>query len=230
MERVALSWSGGKDSALALRALRDELRIEPQALITTVTADYGRVSMHGVRRELVRAQARAVGSRLVEVEIPASCPNDVYEARMAQALGAPPLACVDTIAFADLFLADIRAYCEERLRAAGREALFPLWDRDTRKLAETFIQAGFQATLVCVDLAHLDAGFLGRRFDESLLADLPPTVDPCGENGEFHTFVHEGPIFDRPLQIGMGESVIRDGYGFQDLVGGLRPGSDSEGL
>jgi uncharacterized protein (TIGR00290 family) len=220
MERVALSWSGGKDSALALRALRDELRIEPQALITTVTADHGRVSMHGVRRELVRAQARAVGSRLVEVEIPASCPNDVYEARMAQALGAPPLARVDTIAFADLFLADIRAYREERLRAAGRETLFPLWDRDTRKLAETFIQVGFQATLVCVDLAQLDAGFLGRRFDESLLADLPPTVDPCGENGEFHTFVHGGPIFDKPLQIGKGESVIRDGYGFQDLVGG----------
>jgi uncharacterized protein (TIGR00290 family) len=219
MERVALSWSGGKDSALALRALREELRIEPQALITTVTADYGRVSMHGVRRGLVRAQACAVGSRLVEVEIPASCPNDVYEARMAQALGAPPLACVDTIAFADLFLADIRAYREERLRAAGREALFPLWGRDTRKLAETFIEAGFKATLVCVDLAQLDARFLGRRFDESLLADLPPTVDPCGENGEFHTFVHGGPIFDQPLQIGMGESLIRDGYGFQDLVG-----------
>jgi uncharacterized protein (TIGR00290 family) len=225
MERVALSWSGGKDSALALRALRDELQIEPQALITTVTADYGRVSMHGVRRELVRAQARAVGSRLVEVEIPASCPNDVYEARMAQALEAPPLACVDTIAFADLFLADIRAYREERLRAAGREALFPLWGRDTRKLAEAFIQAGFQATLVCVDLAQLDAGFLGRSFDESLLGDLPPTVDPCGENGEFHTFVHEGPIFGQPLRIAKRESVIRDGYGFQDLEGGLGPGS-----
>ena len=225
MDRVALSWSGGKDSALALRALRDELQIEPEALITTVTADYGRVSMHGIRRELVRAQARAVGVRLVEVEIPASCPNDVYEARMAQALGAPPLSGVDTIAFADLFLADIRAYREERLRAAGREALFPLWDRDTRTLAEAFIQAGFQATLVCVDLAHLDATFLGRRFDEPLPADLPPSVDPCGENGEFHTFVHDGPIFQQSVQIENGESVIRDGYGFHDLLGVTHPGS-----
>jgi uncharacterized protein (TIGR00290 family) len=219
MGRIALSWSGGKDSALALRALRDELQIEPDALITTVTADYGRVSMHGVRRELVGAQARAVGLPLVEVEIPASCPNEVYEARMAQALGAAPLARVDRIAFADLFLADIRAYREERLRAAGREALFPLWGRDTQQLAQAFIESGFQATLVCVDLAQLDAAFLGRRFDESLLADLPATVDPCGENGEFHTFVHDGPIFSQCVQIENGESVTRDGYGFQDLVG-----------
>jgi uncharacterized protein (TIGR00290 family) len=225
MRRVALSWSGGKDSALALRALREELRIEPEALITTITADYGRVTMHGVRRRLVRAQARAVGLPLVEVEIPARCPNDVYEAMMRQALGAPPLACADTIAFADLFLADIRAYREERLRAAGREGLFPLWGRDTRELAEAFIRAGFKATLVCVDLAYLDAAFLGRRFDESLLSDLPARVDPCGENGEFHTFVHDGPIFGHPVQVENGEAVIRDGYGFQELVGicGGRP-------
>jgi uncharacterized protein (TIGR00290 family) len=226
MDRVALSWSGGKDSALALRALRDELQIEPVALITTITSDYGRVSMHGVRRELLRAQARVVGVPVVEVDIPARCPNEVYEARMACALQSPPLDAVKTIAFADLFLSDIRAYREERLSAAGRQALFPLWGRDTRMLARGFIEAGFQATLVCVNLAQLDATFLGRRFEESLLAELPPTVDPCGENGEFHTFVHDGPIFRQPIWVETGQSTIRDGYGFQDLLVGAKKTDD----
>lgn len=218
MDRVALSWSGGKDSALALRALRDERQIEPEALITTFTDAYDRVSMHGVRRELARAQARAAGVPMVEVDIPAPCPNDVYERQLGRALSSPPLSAIKTFAFADLFLADIRAYREARLQAAGRRALFPLWGRNTRELAEGFIEAGFRATLVCVNLAQLDAAFLGRQFDESLLAELPPSVDPCGENGEFHTFVYDGPIFNQPIPVKGGEVVIRDGFGFQDLM------------
>jgi uncharacterized protein (TIGR00290 family) len=215
---LALSWSGGKDSALALRALRAEGGEEPVALLTTVTEDYGRVSMHGVRRELVAAQATAAGVPLVEVGIPASCSNAVYEERMAAALAAPPLAGVGTMAFADLFLADIRVYREEKLGAAGWSASFPLWGRDTRALAHEFIDAGFEAVLVCVDPAQLDPSFVGRAFDSSLLADLPAGVDPCGENGEFHTFVHAGPIFERPVPIELGETVMRDGFAFQDLV------------
>lgn len=214
---VALSWSGGKDSALALRALRDD-GVEPVALLTTVTEDYGRVSMHGVRRELIRAQAEAAGVPLVEVGIPASCPNDVYESRMSAALAAPPLAEVGRMAFADLFLADIRAYREEKLAGAGWDAVFPLWGRDTRALAREFIDAGFEAVLVCVDPAQLDPSFVGRSFDSSLLADLPAGVDPCGENGEFHTFVYAGPIFDRSIEIVLGEAVMRDGFAFQDLL------------
>jgi uncharacterized protein (TIGR00290 family) len=216
--KLALSWSGGKDSALALRALREELEIEPIALLTTLTEDYDRVSMHAVRRELLRAQARATGIDLVEIEIPAACVNETYEERMAQALARPPLDRAGTIAFADLFLADVRAYREERLAQAGRSALFPLWERDTAALAREFIAAGFEATLVCVDPSQLDPSFVGRRFDEALLADLPPGVDPCGENGEFHTFVHAGPIFDAPIEVELGEVTTRDGFAFQDLL------------
>jgi uncharacterized protein (TIGR00290 family) len=216
--RVALSWSGGKDSSLALWVMREELGIEPAALLTTVTEDYGRVSMHGVRRELVRAQAEAAGLPLVEIGIPAACVNAVYEERMAAALAAPPLAEAATTAFADLFLAEIRAYREERLASIGRAAIFPLWGRDTTALAAQFIAAGFEATLVCVDPEQIDPSFAGRRFDRSLLADLPESVDPCGENGEFHTFVHAGPIFERPIAVELGETVERDGFVFTDLL------------
>jgi len=216
---LVLSWSGGKDSALALWVLREELGIEPAALLTTITEEYGRVSMHGVRRELVVAQAEATKLPLVEIGIPARCPNEVYEARMEEALAAPPLAAASTVAFADLYLEDIRAYREERLRAAGRETLFPLWGLDTTALARRFVEAGFEATLVCVDPAQLDPGFAGRRFDAAFLAELPPGVDPCGENGEFHTFVHGGPIFDSPIEVEIGETKLRDGFVFTDLVG-----------
>jgi uncharacterized protein (TIGR00290 family) len=215
---VALTWSGGKDSALALRALREELGVEPVALLTTITEDYDRISMHAVRSELLRAQARATGIGLVEIPIPAGCVNATYEERMALALAAPPLDRVPAIAFGDLFLEDVRAYREERLAGAGRSALFPLWRRDTAALAREFIDAGFEATLVSVDPAQLDPGFVGRRFDEQLLADLPAGVDPCGENGEFHTFVHAGPIFEAPIGVELGEVVTRDGFAFQDLL------------
>ena len=215
---AALSWSGGKDSALALHELRERSGPAPRALITTVTADYGRVSMHGVRRELLGAQARAVGLPLVEVEIPAGCSDDVYEQRMGQALAQAPLSEAQTIAFGDLFLADIRAYREQRLSQVGKRAIFPLWGRDTGALAREFVAAGFAAFLVCVDPRRLDSSFAGRRFDAELLADLPPEVDPCGENGEFHTFVYAGPIFSTPIACQVGEIVSRDGFVFCDLL------------
>jgi uncharacterized protein (TIGR00290 family) len=215
---TALSWSGGKDSALALWALREEAGIEPAALLTTITEDYDRVSMHGVRRELVRAQAAAAGVPLVEVEIPAACVNEVYEQRIERALTSPPLDAVPVMAFADLFLEEIRAYREERLRPAGREALFPLWGRDTTDLARRFVDAGFEATICCLDPRRLDPSFAGRRFDHALLEDLPETVDPCGENGEFHTFVHAGPIFAAPIAVETGRSEEREGFVFTDLV------------
>jgi uncharacterized protein (TIGR00290 family) len=214
----ALSWSGGKDSALALYELRDRSESAPLALITTVTADYGRISMHGVRRELLCRQARAAGLPLVEVEIPAVCSNDVYEQRMGQALAEAPLAETEMIAFGDLFLVDIRAYREERLSRVGKKAIFPLWGRDTRALAREFIASGFEAILVCVDPRRLDPSFAGRQFDAETLADLPRDVDPCGENGEFHTFVHAGPIFSAPVACQVGETVKRDGFVFCDVL------------
>src|SRR3954447_20065854 len=215
---VALSWSGGKDSALALWALREELGVEPVALLTTITEDYDRISMHAVRSDLLRAQARATGIELVEIPIPAGCVNATYEERMAGALATPPLDRVPAIAFGDLFLEDVRAYREERLVGAGRTALFPLWRRDTAALAQQFIEAGFEAILVSVDPAQLAPAFVGRSFDEALLADLPDGVDPCGENGEFHTFVHAGPVFGAPIGVELGEVAKRDGFTFQDLL------------
>jgi uncharacterized protein (TIGR00290 family) len=213
----ALSWSGGKDSALALWTLRRQL-LEPEALITTVTETYERISMHGVRRELLAAQAEALEIPLVEVVIPPSCVNETYEARMVEAFAAPPLLAVEAVAFGDLFLEDVRAYREARLAAAGKRGLFPLWGHDTAALAREFLDAGFEATLVCVDPRVLDPAFCGRRYDERLLAELPPGVDPCGENGEFHTFVSAGPIFATPITCERGEIVERDGFVFCDLT------------
>lgn len=190
---VALSWSGGKDCALALWTLRERDGIEPAALLTTVREVDGRVSHHGVAREDLRRQAAATGVPLVELALPDPCPNDVYAQRMEAVLAAPPLDAVGAFAFGDLFLADVRVYREERLAAAGRRALFPLWGEDTGALARRFIDLGFEATIVAVDDALLDRSFVGRRFDHRLLAELPAGVDPCGERGEFHTFVTAGP-------------------------------------
>jgi uncharacterized protein (TIGR00290 family) len=214
---VALSWSGGKDSALALRALRAQ-GVEPCALITTVTEGYDRISMHGVRWELLARQAEAAGIRLVQISIPPACVNDVYEARMAQAFAEAPLRDVDGVAFGDLFLEDIRTYREQRLAAAGKSGDFPLWGLDTEALGREFVAAGFEAYLVCVDPAQLDRSFAGRRYDEALLDDLPTGVDPCGENGEFHTFVAAGPIFSAPIAVERGKIVERDGFVFADLI------------
>jgi uncharacterized protein (TIGR00290 family) len=194
--------------------------VEPEALITTITDEYDRISMHGVRRELLLRQADAAGIQLVEVRIPPACVNDVYEARMAQAFASPPLADVEAVAFGDLFLEDVRAYREERLTATGRRGLFPLWGRNTADLAREFIAAGFQAFIVTLDPRALDASFAGRPYDEQLLADLPASVDPCGENGEFHTFVYAGPIFTEPVACETGEVVERGGFVFCDLIPG----------
>ena len=213
----ALSWSGGKDSALALWRLRRE-QLEPEALITTVTDTYDRISMHGVRRELVARQAGALGIPLVEVVIPPGCVNDVYEARMTEAFASAPLSGVEEVAFGDLFLEDVRAYREERLAAGGKRGLFPLWGRDTGELAREFIDDGFEAIIVSLDPRALDPSFAGRPYDEQLLAELPPSVDPCGENGEFHTFIHAGPIFPEPIACETGELVERDGFLFCDLT------------
>jgi uncharacterized protein (TIGR00290 family) len=213
----ALAWSGGKDSALALWALR-EAGAAPAALMTTVTAEYERISMHGVRCSLLRAQAAATGLPLVEVPIPAGCTNDVYESRMAAAFRSAELAPVEEVAFGDLFLEDIRAYRESRLAAAGRRAVFPLWGRDTAALARRFLAAGFRAIVVCVDPRALDPSFAGRDYDGALLADLPPGVDPCGENGEFHTFVTAGPVLAAPVACRRGEVVERDAFVFADLL------------
>jgi uncharacterized protein (TIGR00290 family) len=214
---VALAWSGGKDSALALAALQHE-GTEVAALLTTFTDDYDRVSMHGVRRALVRDQAAAAGIPLVEVGIPAGCVNEVYAARMEAAFRSPPLVELGAVAFGDLFLEDVRAYREERLASAGKTALFPLWEQDTAALARSFVEEGFKAYVVCVDTRRLDASFAGREFDTTFLDELPSGVDPCGENGEFHSFVHAGPCFERPVTCLVGEHVIREGFAFADLV------------
>ncbi|MDP8903810.1 MAG: adenine nucleotide alpha hydrolase [Chloroflexota bacterium] len=214
---VALSWSGGKDSALTLWTLRRQA-LQPEALITTVTEGYDRISMHGVRRELLARQADALGIPLVEVVIPPACVNEVYEARMAAAFASPSLSGVAAVAFGDLFLEDVRAYREARLGAGGKRGLFPLWRRDTGELAREFVGAGFEAMIVCLDPRALDPGLAGRPYDERLLAELPASVDPCGENGEFHTFVHAGPIFAAPIACTTGEVVERDGFVFSDVI------------
>ena len=213
----ALSWSGGKDSALSLWRLRHEHR-EPAVLITTVTEHYDRISMHGVRRELLARQVEELGIPLVEIMIPPACSNDVYEQQLERAFATPPLDAINTVAYGDLFLEDIRAYREERLASAGRRGIFPIWGLDTTELAHEFIDNGFKATLVCVDPRVLDPSFAGRSYDQELLADLPASVDPCGENGEFHTFVHAGPIFKRPIAHKRGDTVERDSFVFCDLI------------
>ena len=191
---------------------------QPQALITTVTETYDRISMHGVRRELLACQADALATPLVEVEIPLACSNNVYEQRMGDAFAGAILSRIGTVAFGDLFLEDVRAYREKRLAASSRCALFPLWGRDTTELANEFIDSGFEAILVCVDSRVLDSSFAGRAYDRQLLADLPSSVDPCGEKGEFHTFVYAGPVFSQPIACRRGDVVERDGFVFCDLV------------
>lgn len=219
MERALLSWSGGKDSALALAEVRTRRSLDVVALLTTVTQDYGRVSMHGVRRTLLKAQADALGLPLVEVPITRDATNEEYETNMARTLSAFKQAGVTTVVFGDLFLADVRAYREEKLRLADMKAVFPIWKRDPERLARCFIAAGFRAVTTCVDTQALAPEFVGREFDEAFLADLPDGVDPCGENGEFHSFVYEGPILRRAILVKMGETVLRDGrFAFCDLV------------
>jgi uncharacterized protein (TIGR00290 family) len=215
--RVLVSWSGGKDSALALDAVRGEHEVT--ALLTTVTDGHDRISMHGVRTELLRRQADALGLPLDVVRIPPACTNAVYEESMRAALARHAAAGTRSVVCGDLFLADVRRYREERLFVGGVAGLFPLWGRDTPRLAEEFIERGFRAVLCCVDTRALPLDFAGRAFDGALLRDLPAGVDPCGENGEFHTFVWDGPGFTRPVGFAVGERVLRDGrFGYVDLL------------
>ena len=217
-EPVLLAWSGGKDSALTLDALRSDPAVRVEALVTTVTHGYDRISMHGVRRTLLAAQAAAVGTPLVEAVIPRQASNDAYETAFAAALRPAQATGVTRVAFGDLFLADVRAYRERQLGEVGMRGLFPLWMRNTAELADSFIARGFRAVLVCVDPRQLDPSFAGRLFDETLLRDLPASADPCGEKGEFHTFVFDGPIFRHPMSIAVGEVVTRDGFVFCNVL------------
>ncbi|HZR12691.1 MAG TPA: ATP-binding protein [Acidimicrobiia bacterium] len=212
-----MSWSSGKDSAMALHEAR-AANVDVVGLMTTVNAAADRVAMHAVRRELLEAQARAVGLPLHAVDIPSPCPNDVYEAAMAGAIARARSEGVDTIVFGDLFLADIRAYREQMLADTGIAPVFPLWQRPTRTLASDMLDAGIRAIVTCVDPRQAPAELAGREFDAELLASLPPGVDPCGENGEFHTFVFDGPGFDAPIPVETGEIVERDGFVFADVV------------
>jgi uncharacterized protein (TIGR00290 family) len=209
---VVLSWSGGKDSALALDALSRDPGVEVVGLLTSVTRGYDRVSVHGVRRAMLEAQVERLALPLFEIPLDPSCTNDAYEAAFRAALREIKwdLPRVAHIAFGDLFLEDVRAYRERLLAGTGFEPVFPIWGLDTASLARRFIAEGFSARLVCVDTTQLDAGFAGRQFDEQLLADLPASADPCGERGEFHTFVSDGPVFSAAIPYRVGETVLRD--------------------
>ena len=218
-EDILFCWSGGKDSAMALHALRsaaNEYRVT--ALLTTVTENYDRISMHGVRRVLLKRQAESIGLPLHEVPIPPQCANATYEARMKEALLEQLAKGVRHVAFGDIFLEDLRAYREQNLAQVGMNALFPIWKRDTRELIRHFREQRFRAIAACIDSKVLDRSFAGRELDESFFRDLPPHADPCGENGEFHTFVFDGPIFQSPIPIQTGEVVNRDGFVFCDLL------------
>lgn len=220
-EPIALSWSGGKDSALALEALRGDASVEVVALLTSVTRGYDRISIHGVRRALLEAQVRAIGLPLIEIALEQRSSNDQYAAAFATAVSTLRGAHsrLRRIAYGDLFLEDVRAYRERQLGALGLSGLFPLWNRATPELAEEFIERGFEARLVCVDTTQLDAAFAGREFDRALLAELPSSIDPCGERGEFHTFVSGGPIFDAPIAYAIGDVVLRDDrFAYCDLL------------
>jgi uncharacterized protein (TIGR00290 family) len=216
-EPILFCWSGGKDSAMALHALLQQKEFQISALLTTVTEGYERISMHGVRRELLERQAQSIGLPLHEVRIPPQCVNPIYEARMEEALRFHLEKGVSKVAFGDIFLEDLRAYREENLARVGMTAVFPIWKRDTRELIRTFRASRFRAIAVCVDSTVLDPSFAGRELDDSFFCDLPPHADPCGENGEFHTFVFEGPIFKSPIPVRAGEIVNRDGFIFCDL-------------
>ncbi len=217
-EPILFCWSGGKDSAMALHSVLSHNKVQIAALLTTVTEGYDRISMHGVRRELLQRQAEALRLPLHEVRIPPQCINPIYEARMEEALRAYYAIGVRRVAFGDIFLEDLRLYREKNLARAQMTALFPIWKRDTRDLAVHFVDNGFRAIVVCIDPAKLDPSFAGRELDVSFFRDLPTDVDPCGENGEFHTFVFDGPIFRTPIRFRKGEVVRRDNCIFCDLV------------
>jgi len=216
--KILLSWSSGKDCAWALHVLRREGAFEIAGLLTVINSAAERVAMHAVRRSLLEAQAQAAGLPLRIVPIPSPCPNAVYERAMGDAMAEARAAGIGHVAFGDLFLADVRRYREAMLASTGIAPVFPLWGEDTRRLAETMLDAGLEATITSVDPRQIDRGLVGRRYDRGFLAALPAQADPCGENGEFHSFVHAGPMFARPIAIRTGAVVERDGFVFCDVV------------
>jgi uncharacterized protein (TIGR00290 family) len=220
-KRILLSWSGGKDSAWALHLLRTDLRYrnyEVVGLLTTVNQHFGRVAMHGFRESLLDQQGEAAGLPLWKVPLPWPCPNEVYESLMAEVCARAVAEGLHGIAFGDLFLEDIRAYRVAQLAPTGLEPIFPCWLLPTAELAKAMIAAGVHAHLVCIDPRHLEPSFAGRSFDAQLLRDLPAAVDPCGERGEFHTFVSAAPVFSRSIEVRAGETVERDNFVYADLL------------
>jgi uncharacterized protein (TIGR00290 family) len=218
---LVMSWSGGKDSAVALHELLNAGQYEVVALLTTVSEEFRRITHHGVREELLDEQANAIGIPLEKVYLPSGesggCTNEVYEAIMQRAMTAYRARGVQTVAFGDLFLQDLREWREANLAKVGMSGLFPIWQRDTAELAREVIGSGYKAYLSCVE-GRVGAGFVGRAYDAKLLDDLPSGVDPCGENGEFHSFVYDGPIFRKPVEVQVGEIVVRDGRYYADLL------------
>lgn len=217
-EPILFCWSGGKDSAMALHLLREDQSVQVVALLTTVTEGYERISMHGVRRELLEAQAESLGLPLTQVRIPPKSNNAIYESRMEAALRVHLADGVRQVAFGDIFLEDLRLYRENNLAKLNMTSLFPLWKKDTRELAKYFQSEKFGAITVCIDPQVLPDSFAGRELDASFFADLPADVDPCGENGEFHTFVYAGPVFRAPIPVRKGPLVHRDGFVFAELL------------
>jgi uncharacterized protein (TIGR00290 family) len=216
--KALIAWSSGKDSAFALHEARLAGTYDIVGALTTVTDNFGRVSVHGLREKLLHAQIEAAELQPIIVRIPYPCPNEAYERAMAEAMAQAKADGITHIIFGDLFLEEIRAYREQKLAGTGILPTFPLWGRPTATLAREMLACGMQATLVAVDLKRLPRDFAGRRFDEALLVDMPPQVDPCGENGEFHSFVSAGPMLKRPIAITLGETIERDGAAYRDIL------------
>jgi uncharacterized protein (TIGR00290 family) len=218
MKRILLSWSSGKDSAWALHLLRKNADYEVTGLLTTFNQAADRVAMHAVRRNLVEAQASAAGLALWAVPLPWPCSNDQYESIMAATCAKAVAEGIEGVAFGDLFLEDVRAYRERQLEGTGLTPIFPVWGLPTRALAEEMIASGLRARLTCVDTEKLDSAFVGHEFDSDLLSAFPPEIDPCGERGEFHSFVYAGPMLKTPIPISLGETLIRERFAFADLM------------
>jgi len=219
MEKVLVSWSGGKDSAIALNEILKNKDYQISALLTTLTKDYDRISMHGVRRILLERQVASLGFPLEKVLISKNATNDEYESSMGKVLKKYKAAGVNSVMFGDIFLADLRKYREDRLAALDMQGIFPLWKRDTLELALSLTKLGFKAITTCVDTTMLDGQFVGRVIDEQFLSELPATVDVCGENGEYHSFVYDGPIFKQRVSYKLGEIVLRDNrFCYADLI------------
>ena len=218
MKRILLSWSSGKDSAWTLHLLRQQSEYEIAGLLTTFNEEADRVAMHGVRRRLVEQQAAAAGLPLWSIALPWPCSNERYERLMTKTCAKAVAEGMEAIAFGDLFLEDVRAYRVKQMAGTGLEPLFPVWGEPTDRLAHEMVASGLKAILTCVDTSKLEADFAGRRFDADLLAELPTGIDPCGENGEFHSFVYAGPMFNSAIDVIAGETVVRDQFAFADLI------------